>query len=92
MDQKVAMKKEIKCAAAGDNSNGDPDICYGRFLLTEEQIESGEHYELMSELANKEGYEPVFLCDENDPAGGIMQVCEWMMHPLMDENLKPVQG
>jgi hypothetical protein len=74
-------KKPIKCAVFCNNSQGEPDIFFCQLKATEEEFENGEHYDAAEELAVKGGYEPHLACDENDPAGAVMQLAVWESVP-----------
>lgn len=86
----------LKCASFGSNSNGEPDIFFCRFLLSEEDASEDreEGYlprDLVRDLAEKEGYESNLVCDELDPAGNVMQLCEWHTIPIYDRDLNMVK-
>jgi len=69
--------KTIKCAVFSINSNGEPDIFFCKVKCSQEQYDNGEHYEKAKELAEENSYDPVLACDENDPAGAVMQLFVW---------------
>jgi hypothetical protein len=71
------MKHTIKCAVFGINSNGETDIFFCKVEAEEEQIENGDHYDAAKDEAATCGYDPVIACDENDPAGAVMQLMNW---------------
>jgi hypothetical protein len=71
------MRKTIQCAVFGTNSNGETDIFFCKVNADEEQIENGDHYDAAKDTACNYGYEPYLACDENDPAGAVMQLAEW---------------
>lgn len=71
------MRKTIQCAAFGTNANGDTDIFFCKVNAEEEQIENGYHYDAIKDKACEYGYEPYLACDEDDPAGAVMQLAEW---------------
>lgn len=81
---------KIKCASFCISSNGEPDIYYAAFDLTQDQIDDEYQYVLMKKLAKKEGFKSYLECDEDDPAGAVMQLCEWETIPVLDSKLKDV--
>jgi hypothetical protein len=74
--------KPVKCAVFGLNSNGEPDIFFCKIKCTEEQYNKGEHYDKAKEVAEENCYDPILACDENDPAGKVVELFEWKsIHP-----------
>lgn len=71
----------IKCAVFGLNSNGEPDIYYCKVKCTDDQYDCGNHYVAAEDAARSSGYEPALVCDENDPAGAVMQLVVWESIP-----------
>jgi hypothetical protein len=77
--------KKVKCAVFSHNSNGEPDIFFCRINCSSEEYDHGKHYHKANELAQENGYDPFLACDENDPAGAVMRLCQWSslpMHPI----------
>ncbi len=74
--------KTTKCAVFSLNSNGEPDIFFCKIRCSKEQYDQGEHYERAKEAAQENCYEPLLACDENDPAGKVIELFEWKsLHP-----------
>jgi hypothetical protein len=71
----------VKCAVFGINGNGEPDIFYCKIKCSKEQYDHGKHYMKAKELSEEHSYEPYLACDENDPAGAVMQLCQWKSIP-----------
>ena len=59
--------KIINCAVGCINSNGEPDMFFVRVNCTQSQIVMGKHYFAARDRAEKCGFEPVMVFDENDP-------------------------
>lgn len=107
MDDEVNNEKEdtsegekmiiVKCAAGCVNSNGEPDLFFGRFLMSEteyrEADDNGNYlpYSLIDRLATREGYESKWEVCELDPAKSVMALGEWHTVPIYDKDLNEVK-
>jgi hypothetical protein len=67
----------IRMAVFGYNSNGDPDIFFCSLHARQQDVDDEDHYDMAELLAERNGYEAHFVCDEFDPAGAVMQLCCW---------------
>jgi hypothetical protein len=63
----------IKCIVAADNPNGEPDLYFCRVRCTEQQFETGDHYDRAKRAAQDDGYDSTAVVfDEFDDAGNAM--------------------
>lgn len=60
------MDRTIKMIVAATNSHGKPDLYLCEVSCPQEQIDTGEHYELAKELAKNDGFQPYLAFDEYD--------------------------
>jgi hypothetical protein len=67
----------VKCAVAGNNSNGSPDIFFTKIKVTQEDYDNGKHYELALEDADSTSFDGQTVFDENDDGRAILQLCVW---------------
>ena len=72
---------EIKCAVFALNAGGEPDLFFCQVNCSEDQYRNGEHYSRAKYLAEENGYDPFLACDENDPAGDVLQLIDWAQLP-----------
>ena len=66
------MKKQIKCIVACVNSNGDPDLYFTIVECTQNQIDTGVHYDRARGQCEEDGYEAYLVYDEECDAGKSM--------------------
>lgn len=63
----------IRMMVAATNANGEPDIYFCKVTCTEDELDSGDHYDMAKRHAEDEGYDrPMVAFDEFDPAGKAM--------------------
>lgn len=78
-------KRIVKMAVAALNSNGEPDLFFCWVTCTEQQRDSGEHYDAAKTAASAEGYKPALAYDEDDPPGaGLMELAVWESMSTID--------
>jgi len=88
------MPKIVKVAAACFNSNGEPDLFFARFLLSNADAdpETDEYlpYLLVDRLAEREGYEPAgWRVTDLDPSSSVLGLCHWHTVPVRYKDLAP---
>lgn len=70
--------RRIRCVIAATNLNGDPDLFFVLVDATQDDIDSGRHYEAATRKAEDEGYETSLSFDEDDSAGAaMMPLFDW---------------
>lgn len=66
------MKKNtVKVAVACVDANGVANMPVFEVLVTSDQVESGEHYDIAADKAKEEGYEAPFVCFDNTEAEAV---------------------
>lgn len=68
----------VRCVVAAINGDGEPDLYFVKVECSQDQYDTGIHYEAAEEAADKDGYDPMLAYDEYDPAGtAMMHMFEW---------------
>lgn len=68
------LSPHVKVAVAAHNASGEPEIVVYNIECSEEQRESGEHYDLAKDRAEADGFQPEIAFDENDPAWSMLNL------------------
>jgi hypothetical protein len=68
----------VKCVVACHNAQGEPDFFFVKIQCSEDEYESGTHYERAKIIAIEEGYEGEFVVfDESDGPLWLFQKFNW---------------
>ncbi len=66
--------KQIKVVVAVTNASGEPDFWSCLVSGTQEDFDSGLHYDAAKDEASNRGYDPYLAYEENDPGFAMLKV------------------
>jgi len=82
--------RDIKCAVAGYNAQGEPDFYYVLVRARPAQIENGDHYDAARDVAIDDDFTAKVVFDEDDPAGrALVEHCVWDSIKVTDIDRNP---
>tara|TARA_R110002110_G_scaffold8326_4_gene41825 strand:- start:88 stop:720 length:633 start_codon:yes stop_codon:yes gene_type:complete len=71
--------KNIKCFVSCRDINGSPEVVPVIVRCADTQYSGGDHYDAAEGEVKKMGYDPMFSCDEDDPAFCWFKPINWQM-------------
>lgn len=86
------QKKVVDTYVLATNAAGEPELLHFGLEATQSAYDDGAHYDAAKDLAEREGYTPLGVFDQNDPAGkrlpelAIIQACAPARPPSSESN------